>query len=174
MFRFLRKWGSFSHGQPSNYYYNICSKINIDINDISLFNFVSSYFRINHINSEEFLEKYKNQDEHYFANGLLKFSSKDWDTYSYMYNQENPEDRVKLKNSENEDIIISFNLSSITPDVVSNFLNNLQHIIHENEPGKYVYSDNIEIIIKNKLNVLLDKIKILNPIMKKEHKYLIY
>jgi GT2 family glycosyltransferase len=174
MSRFLRKWGSFSHGQPSNYYYNICSKINIDTNDTVLFNFILSYFKTNYINSEEFLEKYKNQDEHYFANELLKFSLKDWDTYSYMYNQENHEDRVKLNNDIDEDIIISFNLSSITSDIVSNFLNNLQHIIHEAEPGKYSYSNTIEIIIKNKLNILSDKIRISNPIIKKEHKYLVY
>lgn len=172
MTRFLKKWGYFSHGHPYDYYYNVYSQINIDNDDVSLFNFISSYFKINYINSEEFLGKHKNQDEHYFANQLLNFSSKDWDNYSYMYNQEKLEDRVKIDNPK-EDIVISFNLSDITSEIVSNLLNNLQHIIHQYEPGKYVYS-NIEIVIKNKINIISNKVKILNPPVKKEHKYLVY
>ena len=172
MTHFLRKWGSFSHGYPHDYYYNIYSQINIDTNDISLFNFISSYFKVNYINSKEFLEKHKDQDEHHFANQLLNFSPKDWDTYSYMYNQEKLEDRVKIGNAK-EDIIISFNLSDITPEIISNLLNNLQHIVHQYEPGKYSYS-NIEIDIKDKINTISDKITILNPPVKEEHRYLIY
>ena len=173
MSRFIRKWGSFSHGQPNKYYYNISSQINIDSSDIALFNFISSYFNINYINSEEVLNKYKTQDEHYFANQLLNFSPDDWENYSYMYNQEVLEDRVKIGNSK-EDIIVSFNLSNATPDIISNLFNNLQHIVHQYEPGKYAYSNDITIEIKNKVNILSDKIKVSNPAIKKEHKYLVY
>ena len=89
-----------------------------------------------------------------------------------MYNQEKLEDRVKIGNAK-EDIIISFNLSDITPEIISNLLNNLQHIVHQYEPGKYSYS-NIEIDIKDKINTISDKITILNPPVKEEHRYLIY
>jgi hypothetical protein len=172
MFRFFRKWGNLSHGFPSNYYYKISSKINIDSNNIDTFNLISSFFNINYINSKELYDLYINQNNHQYANELLNFSNDNWEEYSYMYNTEDEKNNIRMGKAKG-DIIVSFNLSDINKDTYNNIIYNLQHIIHQYDEGKYHYNGfNIEIKAKN--NIIKDKIKVTNPEVKENHKYLIF
>ena len=172
MFRFLRKWGNFSHGSPSNYYYKVSSQINIDDSNVSNFNLVSSFFNVNYINSKELYDLYIEQDHHQYANQLLNFSDEDWNEYSYMYNTEDLKNRVQVGEAEG-DVIVSFNLSNINQETYNSVISNLQHIIHQYDEGKYQYNG-FTIEIKAKNNIIEDKIKVINPEVKKDHKYLVF
>jgi GT2 family glycosyltransferase len=169
--RFNRKWGGFSHGKPNEYYYKINSKINIDTNNFNVFKMVSSFFNINYINESSLYAQFVNQNEHIYANQLLNFSKKDWKKYSYMYNTENLEDYISLDKAQG-DVLIEFNLSNINQNTFNSIISNLQHIVHHYDIGWYEY-EGFEISIKNKNNIIEDKIKITNPPIKKEHKYLV-
>lgn len=170
--RINRKWGGFSHGNPNPYYYKINSQIDVDVDNLELFNMVSSYFDINYINSSEMLSKYTNQNEHTFANQLLNFSDEQWEEYSYLYNTEDLSGNVKLQKGEG-DVIIKFKLSSINQDTFNNIILNLQHIINQYDTGVYQYGD-FMIYIKHKINIIDSKIKVNNPSIKEKHKYLVY
>ena len=172
MSRINKKWGGFSHGDPNEYYYNINSKINIDSNNFSTFKMVISFFNINYINEISFYNEFINQDEHYYANKLLNISNKHWEEYSYMYNTNIIEDYVDLGDTKG-DILIKFNLSNINQNNFNNFIYNLQHIIHEYEPGEYEY-DGFTIIINKKNNIIKQKINITNPNLKPKDTYLVY
>lgn len=170
--RINRKWGGFSHGKPNEYYYKINSKINIDTNNFNVFKMVSSFFNINYINESSLYTQFVNQNEHIYANQLLNFSKKDWKKYSYMYNTEDLEDYISLDEAQG-DVLIEFNLSSINQNTFNNVISNLQHIVHHYDVGEYEY-EGFKISIKNKNNIIQNKIKVINPPIKKEHKYLVF
>ena len=172
MSRINKKWGGFSHGDPNEYYYNINSEINIDNNNFSTFKMIASFFNINYINEISFYNEFINQNEHNYANNLLNISDKHWEEYSYMYNVNNIEDYVNLRDAKG-DILIKFNLSNVNQNNFNDFIYNLQHIIHENDPGKYEY-DGFTIIINKKNNIIKQKINITNPNLKPKDTYLVY
>ena len=89
-----------------------------------------------------------------------------------MYNTNNIEDYVNLGDAKG-DILIKFNLSNINQNNFNNFIYNLQHIIHEYEPGEYEY-DGFIIIINKKDNIISNKIKISNPIINPLHNFTTY
>jgi hypothetical protein len=172
MSRINKKWGGFSHGKPNNYYYNINSEIEIDNNNFDTFKMISTFFNVNYINEISFYNKFINQDEHIYANQLLNFSDNNWNEYSYMYNVENLKDYIRIGDSKG-DIIVKFSLSNITQNNFNDVILNLQHIIHQYDEGTYKYNG-FTIIINKKQNIIKDKIKTFNPLLNKEHKYLVY
>jgi len=172
MSRINRKWGGFSHGKPNEYYYNINSEINIDTNNYNTFKMVSTFFNVNYINEISLYNEYINQNEHTYANQLLNFKDKHWDEYSYMYNTENLKDYVSLGDSKG-DVVVKFNLSNINQNTFDNIICNLQHLVDHYDVGEYEY-EGFKIIIKSKNNIIKNKIKVTNPILKKNHKYLVY
>ena len=168
----FRKWGEFSHGHPTQYYYSIASSINIDVEDVNLYSNVEMFFSKNYINSHKMHNAFINQDEHEYANILYNYSDEQWKEYSYLCTVQKLEDRVSIGEPEG-DIVVSFNLSSITQDTFDNVLSKLQHIVHEVEPGDYEF-EGFTFSIKNKQNIIKDKIKINNPEIKLEHLYKVY
>ena len=170
--RMFRKWGEFSHGHPTPYYYNIVSSINIDVEDINLYSNAEMFFYKNYINSDKMYNTFINQDEHRYANALYNYSDEQWKEYSYMCNVQNLQDRVSLQEPEG-DIVVAFNLSSITQSTFDNVLSKLQHIIHEVEPGDYEF-EGFTFSIKAKQNIIQDKIIVNNPEIKPEHLYEVY
>lgn len=170
--RINRKWGEFSHGHPAEYYYNINSEIDIDVEDIELYNNVEMFFNKNYINSETLHKTFTNQNEHYPANKLLSFSDDQWREYSYLYNVEELIDRISVSKSEG-DIVVSFKLSNINQHTFNSVLSKLQHIIHQTEPGDYEF-EGFTFSIKSKNNIIKNKIKVNNPEIKPEHLFKVY
>jgi GT2 family glycosyltransferase len=169
MSRINKKWGGFSHGNPNNYYYNINSEIDIDLKDHNLFNMVSSFFKINYINDVSFYNKIVAQNNHTYANKLLNISDKHWEKYSYMYNNNNLKDTIK-KIKPQGDIIVKFKLSNINQNNFSDFIYNLQHIIHKYDEGEYEWEGFI-LIINKKNNIIKEKINCINPKIKEMELY---
>ena len=170
--RMFRKWGEFSHGHPTPYYYDIVSNINIDVEDSVLYSNVEMFFTKNYINSNKIYNQFINQDEHQYANILYNYSDEQWKEYSYMCNLQELKDRVSIGEPQG-DIVVSFNLSSITQNTFDNVLAKLQHIIHQVEPGDYEF-EGFTFSIKSKQNTIQDKIKVNNPEIKPEHLYRVY
>jgi GT2 family glycosyltransferase len=170
--RINRKWGEFSHGQPTKYYYNICSNIDIDITNLELYRNVEMFFSKNFVNSQAVHDQFIKQDEHQLANNLLSFSEEDWKEYSYLYNTEELGSRVSLAQAHG-DVVVSFKLSDVTQYTFDNVLTKLQHIIHEVEPGDYEF-EGFTFSIKSKENVIESKIKVNNPEIKSQHLYQVH
>jgi hypothetical protein len=169
MKRFIKKWGIFSHGNPVNYFYNINAKITIDINNYELLETIEPFFNEIYISDEKIVNNLPNTQ--YIANLLLGVEESTWEKYSYMYQNCNLQKYVSDISSN--DIVIEFKLSEINNNNFYNFINNLQHIIHQTEDlGEFEY-ENFKIIINKKENLILSKIKVQNPKIKPEDKYLI-
>ena len=170
--RMFRKWGEFSHGHPTAYYYNIASSINIDVDNLELYKNVEMFFTKNYINSKKLYNEFVDQNEHLYANALYSYSEDQWKEYSYLCNLEKLEDRLSIEEPK-EEVLVSFNLSSITQSAFDNVLGKLQHIIHQAEPGAYEF-EGFTFVIKSKDNIIHTKIRINNPEIKPEHLYEVY
>ena len=74
-----------------------------------------------------------------------------------------------------DDIVIKFKLKDITQQLLSNFLVNLQHIIHESvdEPGAFEYGPFI-VVVNRKVDRASEKMVVSNPTIKPEHMYSIH
>ena len=171
MSRMNSKWGTFSHGSPVEYYYKINSEIDIDIDNYSLFKTVSSFFITNYINQPSVKSNYNSIDEHIYANKLLNISDEDWKKYSYMFNIEDTDNRVKVGKAKG-DIIIKFKLSDVTQSSYNDILQNLQHIVNQYDEGAYFYNG-FTVIIEKKTNIIKSKINCTNPEVIERHRYTI-
>jgi hypothetical protein len=169
MKRFIKKWGIFNHGNPVNYFYNINAKITVDINNYELLETIEPFFNEIYISDEKIVNNLPNTQ--HIANLLLGVEESTWERYSYMYQNCNLQKYVK--NISSNDIVIEFKLSEINSNNFYNFIDNLQHIIHQTEDlGEFEY-ENFKIVINKKENLILSKIKVQNPKIKPEDKYLI-
>jgi GT2 family glycosyltransferase len=169
MKRFVKKWGIFNHGNPVNYFYNINAKIIIDVNNYELLETIEPFFNEIYISNKKIIKNLPNTQ--YIANLLLGIEENTWEKYSYMYQNCNLQKYVD--NILSNDIVIEFKLSGIDNNNFYSFINNLQHIIHQTEDlGVFEY-ENFKITINKKENLILNKIKIKNPEIKPEDKYLI-
>ena len=170
--RMFRKWGGFSHGKPFNYHYNIVANIKFDSANLMLLPIVEVFFDKVGVSHKDAYDYLVNADEHKYANELLNFSQEDWDTYSYLYNTQDLQDRFVLGEVQG-DIVVTFNLSQINQDNYNEVLQNLQHIVHNAEEGNWEVGGLI-LSINNKVNNIEDRIKITNPEIKPEHIYEVY
>ena len=163
--RFIKKWGTFSHGNPLNYYYNIDANINVD-SDLNTLEAIKPYFNQIFVNID-----ITPNNHHSIANNLLNIKENDWETYSYLYNKSQLEKYSPTP--LDTDITVEFNLSNINQNIFNSFIQNIQHIIHQtNDIGLFEY-EGFKINIKKKTNNIKEKIKITNPEIKPNDLYLI-
>jgi len=169
--RFIKKWGTFSHGNPLNYFYNINAKITIDEMNLTKLEAIEPFFDKMYISDYSIISNKTNT--HNYANILLNINEGDWDRYSYLCNKCNLNNYFTF-DEITEDILIEFNLSYINNNNFNNFINNIQHIIHEiSELGEYQY-ENFKITVKRKNNIIANKINVENPKIKNEDFYLVF
>jgi len=172
MTRMFRKWGAFSHGSPLDYHYNIVANIEQDTANFMLLPMVEIFFDKVGLADKDAYDYLVNADEHRYANELLKFSKEDWDTYSYLYNTQDLQDRFALGQVQG-DVVVTFKLSQINQNNYDNVLQNLQHIVHNAEEGDWEVGG-LTLSINNKVNNIQDKIKINNPEIKPQDKFRVY
>ena len=170
--RMVRKWGGFSHGKPFNYHYNIVANIKFDSANLMLLPIVEVFFDKVGVSHKDAYDYLVNADEHKYANELLNFSQENWDTYSYLYNTQDLQDRFVLGEVQG-DVVVTFKLSQINQDNYNEVLQNLQHIVHNGEEGDWEVGGLI-LSINNKVNNIEDRIKITNSEIKPEHIYEVY
>jgi len=158
--RFVKKWGTFSHGNPIDYFYKIDAHVNINENDINKLDAIEPYFNKVYLQDEAEIEA--NRDFDVTANTLLNIKPKDWDTYSYLYNKANL-DSFTNQPPSNTDVLVTFALSTVNPITFKNVIQNLQHIIYQtDELGEFEYLG-FKVEIKEKNNIIKEKIKVINP-----------
>jgi len=100
----------------------------------------------------------------------------DWNEYGYMYNTLSINDRIFPSSDlqDQEDVLVKFNLDQITPELYSEFISNIQHIIHDiDETGDYEYGP-FAITINQKIDRAAQNVVVINPQVKPEHKYSIH
>ena len=165
--KFIKKWGVFSHGQPIDYFYNIDAYLNINEDSPIKLDAIEPYF--NNVYLQGGTEVETNKDYNVIANQLLNIKEKDWKNYSYLYNE--PLLNNFLSATPDSDILITFNLSDINQEVFTSFIQNFQHIIHQTpDIGKFEYG-NFRIEIKQKENIIKEKIIVTNPNIKSNDLY---
>lgn len=169
--RFFRKWGRFNHSLVKLKYYNIAARISGDLEGV--FDIVEPFFTRVEVCQDlknYFLNNQKNV--HDLANTLVGIDSKTWQEYSYMFAQEEFEQRFTA--IEHDDIIIDFSLDRVNKENYDTFITQLQDIIETvSEPGVYEY-DIFTITVNRVQDSAGSKIKITNPTIKKEHLYTIH
>ena len=165
--KFIKKWGVFSHGQPIDYFYNIDAYLNINEDNPIKLDAIEPYF--NNVYLQEGAKVETNKDYNIIANQLLNIKEKDWKKYSYLYNE--PPLNKFSSTTPNSNILITFNLSDINQEVFNSLIQNLQHIIHQTpDIGEFEYG-NFSIEIKQKENIIKDKIIVTNPYIKSNDLY---
>ena len=168
--RFVKKWGTFSHGSPIDYFYKIDAYINVNEDNIGKLDAIEPYF--NNIYLQDDAEIEINRDFNEIANTLLNIKPKDWDKYSYLYNKSNL-DSFTNNPPKDIDVLVTFNLSTINPITFKDIIQNLQHIINQtDELGKFEYMG-FGVEIRRKNNIIKEKIKVSNPKINPNDLYLV-
>ena len=165
--RFIRKWGSFNHGEKKLTKWDIDLVIKPFIQKdvyrfVSFVNFIEPYVSRVWFDKEEaknacLISKF---EEHYPANELLKFSEEDWDKFKKFYNQIDYDNIFKVGYPEDYSIKIEIDP---TKDIVE-FITHHQliHEIFANE-GKGTYSmGDVDIHIKE-LKSVNPNLEVSNP-----------
>ena len=105
--RFVRKWGSFNHGESKLFKYDV--DLFVDSEDDLLINFavnLEPYFGKIYLTKPELLDKAKSMQhinaEHTYANDLYGFSKEDWQASKRFYNQTDYDKIYKLADGKNK------------------------------------------------------------------------
>ena len=169
--RLYRKWGKFSHNLEKLPYYEISAKISGT--NLQTFAAVEPFFSeilVDEQVRDLFLAK--ELDKHAPANTLLNISDADWEKYSYMYRQEDLS--TKFTTFPTKDIILEFALEDVNSQNFQEFILNLQAILDiVEEPGLYEF-DKFRLSINKLENKALNQVRVKNPVLRKEHMYLVY
>lgn len=176
--RYITKWGSFSHSLSKAPYYNVSAHITgVDMNLMN-FDTLQQHFHKVYVDDLYIIpllqELFDRKQEP--ANKLLNISADNWNTYGYMYNSMLASDRIHPSSElqGQEDVLVKFNIEQVTVELYSEFISNIQHIIHGiDETGDYEYGP-FTITINKKIDRATQKITVINPQVKPEHKYSIH
>jgi hypothetical protein len=170
--KFFRKWGKFNHSTDKIKHYKISANVLGQNSNLSKFIAFESFFDKIFVENKSLIpliqEEYDKQQT--VANQLLNISFKDWEEYSYMFNQLKANDRIHPLSESEGDIIIEFDIDLADETYMNNFFIHLQDIIDQNEIGVFEYGP-FKITINEKENKSKDKIFISNPEIKPEHLY---
>lgn len=172
MGKFFRKWGKFTHSTDQVKYYSIGANILGKNPILSKFIGFECFFDKIYVEDKSIINSVQKEydKQQTVANELLNVSFKDWENYSYMFNQLDAKNRIYPLDESNGDIIVEFDINLIDENYLNTFLIHLQDIIDQTEIGEFEYGP-FKIKITQKINKAKDKIFISNPSVKKEHLY---
>jgi len=170
--RFVKKWGSFSHGEK-------LSKLDIDLqfvrsesltipkpSHIRFYNDFEPFVSRVWIDDQALVFNLINTNyeaEHTFANMLLSFSEKQWATARKFYNQTKWEEVYKIGVPSSYNTLVRIDLSKFVPNKTNlDILANIQPLLQSYEEGQYEH-ECLYFDIKTKVDLTQEQIIVKNP-----------
>lgn len=175
--RFVTKWGEFRHSLTKVKYYNVAAYIKGHNLNLANFAVIQSHFSTVYVDDVAIIDLIQElyDRQHTPANNLLNITASDWKEFGYMFNTTVASNRIKdASNILDEDVIITFNIDDVTPQLYESFIHKIQEIVDNiDDVGEYEYGP-----FNIKVNCIIDraseKIVISNPSVKQEHLYTIH
>jgi GT2 family glycosyltransferase len=165
--RFIRKWGSFNHGESKlnklDMDFVVDENTNMPIDQLV---HLEPYFSRMWFKTEEdkqlALKFFSNEQDP--ANELLGIAKKDWEASKKYYNVTDYDSIYRVGNPEDFNIKITAEFGKIPPanDIFFQYLNQISEIISSSEPGIYQLGS-IKVEIKNIVNLTKDQLQVKNP-----------
>jgi hypothetical protein len=165
--RFIRKWGSFNHGESKlnklDMDFVVDENTNMPIDQLV---HLEPYFSRMWFKTEEdkqsALKFFSNEQDP--ANELLGFTKKDWEASKKYYNVTDYDSIYRVGSPQDFNIKITAEFGKIPPanDIFFQYLNQISEIISSSEPGIYQLGS-IKVEIKNIVNLTKDQLQVKNP-----------
>jgi hypothetical protein len=164
MRRFIRKWGSFNHGESKLFKYDIDIVIRDASEDLlklayDLEPYFNKVFLYNQDNINKIIDYVSH--EHEVANQLYNFTKEDWEASNKFYNQINYNEIYKLNDTKNIHNACLYVQANEGLEYLYQNIHNLHAIINQTEEGDYEFGSAI-LSIKNKV-LLKNDLCIKNP-----------
>lgn len=164
--RFIRKWGSFNHGQSALKKYDIDLVIqNYNLRDIyNIEPFFERIWLTNKNDADILLDMYHHDYD--ISNDLYGFTPQLWNDHKDMYRLDRLDEKIRVGTPQNYNILMTIDFSKINRE--NQLINNFSHlydILSQCDEGIYEF-ENIIINIK-KLSTISAQIKISNPKIEK-------
>lgn len=166
LFRFIRKWGKFSHDITEKYDIGILIDLDryVDLNKLID---IEPFFSNIYLNDTSVVNGLINNVEfnsYYYSNLRLKYTLEYWKIVKEKFNTTDFGNRIIFSNSSDipNDIMISISYSELESDIQSYMalFQNIQDVISQNEIGDFSFNS-AKISIRKKVN-LIESIKKLN------------
>jgi hypothetical protein len=158
MRRFIRKWGSFNHGESKLFKHDIDVVIRDESEELLKLAYdLEPYFNKVFLYSQDNLYKIIDyvSHEHQVANHLYNFTEEDWEASKKFYNQTNYNEIYKLNDIKNNHNACLYVHTKENLDYVYQNINNLHAIINQTEEGDYEFGSAV-LSIKNKVLIQND------------------
>jgi hypothetical protein len=162
--RFIRKWGSFNHGESKLYKYDIDLVIQEESEELLKLAYdIEPYFSRVYLRKEDHITKIKEyvSHEHDLANQLLNFTKDDWETSKPYYNVTDYDEIYKLNDTKNIHSACLYVQTNEGLEYLYQNIHNLHAIINQTEEGDYEFGSAI-LSIKNKV-LLQNDLCVKNP-----------
>lgn len=164
MRRFIRKWGSFNHGEYKLFKHDIDIVIRDESEELlklayDLEPYFNKVFFYNQDNINKIIDYVSH--EHEVANQLYNFTKEDWEASKMFYNQTNYNQIYKLIDTKNIHNACLYVQSNQDLGYLYQNINNLHAIINQTEEGDYEFGSAI-LSIKNKV-LLQNDLCVKNP-----------
>lgn len=171
MGRFIRKWGTFNHTTERIKYYNVSAEILGD--DIHKFLAIEPFFNRIYVADTAILEAYKNHIKESLepANLLQGYDRGSWDSFGYLCNSDDINRVTKLEKSYSDDIIVKFNINSLTQSDITDFIYQIQAVMDTIEESGLYEVGPFQITVNKLIDRAPEKITVTNPEVKLEHLY---
>lgn len=167
LYRFIRKWGKFTH--DIEHKYNVSIKINLDVFiDVNLLTAIEPYFTKLYINNDavkRVLIDLVEFNSHYYSNLRWKYTYEYWQSVKHKYNVTDFNDKIIYDNGKtiNDEILIKCDYSDLKKNIQQYIVlfENLSDVINDSDIGEFEYLG-LRVLINKKTNQI-DKLKKLEP-----------
>lgn len=162
LYKFIRKWGNFNHGEQKLYKLNMDVVVkNYTLDQVSQ---IEPFFSRVWLQSDEdkhvLLNKYEANQQ--IANILNKYTVEQWESYKHLYNSENFDYIFNVGEPTEYSVKVEIDFSKIQNG--NTFLTNLQNLyvmLKDCEPGEYEL-DGVLVSV-HRIDVLPVNIRVENP-----------
>jgi hypothetical protein len=166
LYRFIRKWGKFTH--DISYKYNVSIKIKLDVFvDVNLLNAIEPFFSKLYINSKSVVDAMVNNatfNSSYYSNLRWKYTDEHWNSVKHKYRITDFNDKIIYDDDKSidDEILITCNYSDIKKNIQNYIVlfENISDVIDETDIGEFKY-EGLNVLINKKTNQI-DNLKTLS------------